>query len=326
MLYLTNEVVRQLQPSWHRSVQIIKEALAAWSKGDFSQPIKPYLRYGSPQNRIIAMPAFIGGNFQLAGIKWIASFPSNLQKNLPRAHSVIILNEAETGKPFSIINSGLISGIRTAAVSGLLLHSFLNAFPHFPLHVGICGYGAIGRLHAHMVEEILGYRLNSLSIFDKERPISDKELALNKKWKRAASWQEAYESADLFITCTTVSEPYIDLPPKKGSLHLNVSLRDYSSEIIHACPHIFVDDWDEVCRENTNIERTHKKYGLNRERTQTLASVIEENYFQSVDKERFKSSQYGIFNPMGMALFDLAIASYYYAQALNSKQGLLLND
>src|SRR5437868_6909463 len=124
MLYLNEQDIANLTPPWKLAIEIIEQAVEVWSKGDYAQPTKPYLRYNNLENRHIAMPAFLGGAFQTAGLKWIASFPKNIEQKIPRAHSLTILNNSNTGKPSAIINSSLISGIRTAAVSGLLIRLF----------------------------------------------------------------------------------------------------------------------------------------------------------------------------------------------------------
>ncbi len=134
---------------------------------DVAQPIKPYLRYRDLANRIIAMPAFVGGDIAIAGIKWIASFPANIQKGIPRAHSVTILNAADTGAPLCVVNTSLISGIRTAAVTGVVLREYLENINHVaPLKVGITGFGPIGQLHLDMLSHIAADRVEEVRIYD----------------------------------------------------------------------------------------------------------------------------------------------------------------
>ncbi|MGO4749882.1 hypothetical protein AB4212_14875, partial [Streptomyces sp. 2MCAF27] len=55
-------------------VQSMEAALHAQAGGDVVQPLKPYLRRPERPHladRIIAMPAYVGGDVRLSGIKWI---------------------------------------------------------------------------------------------------------------------------------------------------------------------------------------------------------------------------------------------------------------
>ena len=91
-----------------------------------------------------------------AGIKWIASFPDNIEKSIPRAHSVVILNDSSTGQPVAIINTPLLSILRTAAVSGLLLRYFDLARGLGRFNLGILGWGPLGRNHFKIITELYG--------------------------------------------------------------------------------------------------------------------------------------------------------------------------
>ena len=67
------------------------------------------------------------------------------------------------------------------------------------------------------------------------------------KIKITDNWFEAYKDADIFVTCTVSNSRYIDQKPKDGALLLNVSLRDFKSEIYeYVKDNIVVDDWEEV--------------------------------------------------------------------------------
>jgi N-[(2S)-2-amino-2-carboxyethyl]-L-glutamate dehydrogenase len=318
MLYLNEKDLAKIGYNWNATIDNIEKAVQCLANKDYVQPVKPYLRYRNLTNRIIAMPAFVGGKINLAGIKWIASFPDNINNGIPRAHSVVVLNDADTGAPVSIINTALLSIVRTASVSGLMIRYFMKARPLTNANVAIVGWGPIGRNHYKMVCDILKGKINKISLFDLraidpatiEGPYKDKTVV-------AKTWQEAYKDADIFITCTVSKAPYVDQKPKPGSLQLNCSLRDYKTNILDYTKAIIVDDWLEVCREKTDIEMMHNERGLKEEDTKTIADVVCKNCLASYPKD-----EPIMFNPMGMAVFDIATGRYYMDLARKMKVGL----
>ncbi|ADL52837.1 ornithine cyclodeaminase [Clostridium cellulovorans] len=320
MLYLNEKDISSINFNWNELINCIEEATDAINNNETVQPIKPYLRFNDMSNRIIAMPAYVGGNIQSSGIKWIASFPKNINFGIPRAHSVIVLNDIKTGEPEAIINTALISMFRTASVSGTLIKYFDKVRHLKDVNVGIIGWGPIGQTHYKMCKEILGEKIKKICIYDiKFKNNSNSEIENDEKLKVCDSWEEVYKDSDIFITCTVADKSYINLPPKKGSLILNVSLRDFKTDVYEQVKNsIIVDDWEEVCRENTDIENFSKEKGLLKEMTKSIVDVVCNNCLKD-----YKDSELIMFNPMGMAIYDVAIAKYFYKFSLENNIGYL---
>ncbi len=309
MIYLEEVDIKNIGIIWNETIQVIEDAVKCLGTNDFAQPIKPYLRYRDLKNRIIAMPAFIGGNFNVAGIKWISSFPDNIEKGIPRAHSVMILNDADTGEPIAIINTALLSIIRTASVSGLMIKYFQKVRIKENIKLGIIGFGPIGQHHLKMCGEILSEKIDEVFLYDiKGIDLNVIDEPMRDKVTACKFWQDAFLDADVFITCTVSNAAYIDKQPKEGAIHLNVSLRDYKIDCYdYFKDAVIVDDWDEVCRENTDIQRFNVECGLLKEDTKNIIDVVFNNAIRLYDQ-----TSPILFNPMGMAVFDMAITSYYY--------------
>lgn len=323
MIYLCEEDLLKIGIDWTSTINIIEDAVRCLEKKDFAQPIKPYLRYRDLKNRIIAMPAFLGGNVNASGIKWIASFPDNIYKGIPRAHSVVILNDVDIGKPVAIINTALLSIIRTASVSGLMIKHYDRIRNLKDVKIGIIGCGPIGLHHLKVCDKLLGDRISKIYLYDIRPIINTENIGYVDKDKIviANSWQEAYEGADIFITCTASKEPFVDLPPREGSLLLNVSLRDYKINILnYVRQSIIVDDWEEVCREKTDIEMMHIEKQLMKDETKSIVDVVCNNCMKEYQRD-----QIIMFNPMGMGVFDIAMGSYYYYKALEEGIGINLD-
>lgn len=81
----------------------------------------PHPRMPEPtaDRRFMAMPAYLGGNFHVAGCKWYGSNIANREVGLPRSIHTFVLNDADSGRPLAIMNGNLLSAYRTGAVSGV---------------------------------------------------------------------------------------------------------------------------------------------------------------------------------------------------------------
>ncbi|EGR0671331.1 ornithine cyclodeaminase [Vibrio vulnificus] len=69
--------------------------------------------------RLMAMPAYLGGDFGTCGVKWYGSNIANREKDLPRSILMFILNDIETSAPLAIMSANLLSAYRTGAIPGV---------------------------------------------------------------------------------------------------------------------------------------------------------------------------------------------------------------
>ncbi|MBV4419670.1 ornithine cyclodeaminase [Clostridium tyrobutyricum] len=118
-------------------IQVMGETMALLSKGDYIMggpnhnahgimlefPKKSYIPNfplnNSRDRRFIAMPAYLGGRFHIAGQKWYGSNGRNAQRGLPRSILMVSLNDVETGVPIAYMSANLLSAMRTGAMPGL---------------------------------------------------------------------------------------------------------------------------------------------------------------------------------------------------------------
>lgn len=83
------------------------------------EPEFPNMPKDGPDRRFMAMPAYLGGQFDIAGVKWYGSNVENREKGLPRSILMVTLNDKDTGAPIAHMSANLISAYRTAAVPGV---------------------------------------------------------------------------------------------------------------------------------------------------------------------------------------------------------------
>lgn len=79
----------------------------------------PTMPKPTADRRLMAMPAYLGGDFQTCGVKWYGSNIANREKGLPRSILMFILNDIDTGAPLAYMSANLLSAYRTGAIPGV---------------------------------------------------------------------------------------------------------------------------------------------------------------------------------------------------------------
>lgn len=143
-----------------RCVDVMEETIGLMEDGDFimggpdndshglmlyfpkKSPIKNFPLNNARDRRFIAMPAYLGGRFHVAGEKWYGSNGNNKKKGLPRSILMVILNDVDTGAPLAFMSGNLLSSMRTGAMPGLAAK--LLAKPDSKV-LSIIGPGAINK-------------------------------------------------------------------------------------------------------------------------------------------------------------------------------------
>ena len=142
-----------------KCVETMEETLILLAEGDYrmagasanshgaqinfpDNPIHEGMPANGPDRRFMAMPAYLGGRFNGAGVKWYGSNAENRKNDLPRSIHLFILNDAITGAPKAVMSANLLSAYRTGAVPGV-------GVKHLAVEdaevVGIIGPGVMSR-------------------------------------------------------------------------------------------------------------------------------------------------------------------------------------
>ncbi|RDU23691.1 tyramine oxidase subunit B [Anaerosacchariphilus polymeriproducens] len=102
----------------------------------------PNMPTDGPDRRFMAMPAYLGGKFDMAGMKWYGSNVENKKKGLPRSILMLTLNDKDTGAPLAYMSANILSAFRTGAVPGVGVKYFARQDAKV---VGIIGPGVMSK-------------------------------------------------------------------------------------------------------------------------------------------------------------------------------------
>jgi 2,3-diaminopropionate biosynthesis protein SbnB len=321
---INGKVVHQLVHADFKGVaNVIKEAYLTHHRKATVNPNSYFLRFPEkPDARIIALPAFLGGDFDVAGIKWIASFPQNVRKGIPRASAVLVLNHYDTGYPFACLESSIISAARTAA-SAVVAAEAMGFSRRQVRSIGFVGTGFIAK-YVHLFLTNLGWRTETLRLFDSFPGEAEKFKAgtsgLGERVLVAESLPDLLTNSELIVLTTTAATPYITDPAHlvHNPVVLNISLRDVGADLILQSQNI-VDDVEHVLNAGTSPHLAQEKCGNSAFINGTLAQLL-------LGEVALTRNRPTIFSPFGMGILDLALGKWVYDKAIDRKLHTAIGD
>jgi ornithine cyclodeaminase len=273
-----------------------------------AQTINPdsyFLRFDDkPEARIIALPAALKAPHPVSGLKWIASYPGNIEGNLQRASAVLVLNDYETGYPLALLEASQISAARTAA-SAALAAEVLSGGRRMR-RLAVVGAGVIART-------VLDYlragewTIDACVVHDRHGADAERLAGLAASFCRTAGTAtlgEALSDASHVLFATTAGQPYVHdggwLQP--GQVVLNISLRDLAPRLLLDAVNIF-DDVEHCLKASTSPHLAEQLTGNRDFVGGTLADVMAGR--RTVDHTRPI-----IFSPFGLGVLDIAVGRY----------------
>ncbi|MEU5693048.1 2,3-diaminopropionate biosynthesis protein SbnB [Actinosynnema sp. NPDC020468] len=284
---------------------LVESAYRLHGLGRTVNPPSHFLRFPDrPSARIIALPASVGGDVDVHGLKWISSFPTNGAHGLPRASAVLILNDAETGYPFACLESATISSARTAASAALAADHLTRSRPR-PTRVGFVGTGVIARqIHTYLAGT--GWKFEEIGVFDTS-PAAAAAFAEGAVVHDSA--ESLIRSSDLIVFATVAGTPHVHDPSwfAHNPVVLHVSLRDLSPEVVLSAVNV-VDDVDHCLKADTSPHLAEQRVGNRDFVDGTLYDVLTDTLAIPADRPV-------IFSPFGLGVLDLVLAKHVHERA-----------
>jgi 2,3-diaminopropionate biosynthesis protein SbnB len=319
----------QVQQALHgRENQIMKLVEATYrlhSAGDSVNPPSFFLRFPDrPSSRIIGLPASIGGDLRVDGLKWISSFPENVAAGIPRASAVLILNDHDTGYPFACLESSIISATRTAALAASAA-DWLSRGRSRPTRVGFFGVGLIAR-YVHTFLAGTGWTFDEIGLHDLSADSASGFRGYLEQSGTAGritvhdNAEQLIRSSDLVVFATVAGQPHVhdvrwfDHNP----LVLHVSLRDLAPEILLASTNL-VDDVEHCLKADTSPHLAEQLTGNRDFLAGTLDDVM-------AGRVRVPADRPVVFSPFGLGVLDLAVGKFVYDEIARAGELHVIDD
>ncbi len=291
--FLTAEnVLAAVSPE--RAVEAVREGFIAYAKGEWTMPPKIYVA-AYPNGDFRAMPAIGAGH---ATLKWVTSFPVNLERGLPTVKAIVLVSDAETGMPVAVLEGSALTALRTGAAAVLAAETLGRRKAKT---VAVIGAGVNGKATARTFlargREVMIWDLDS----ERARAAAE-ELGATV----AADREEAL-AADIVATVTPAYEPLISESFLRPGQHVSLMGADGPGkceidprEI--ARTHVFCDEWAQASHAG-ELQHSVREHLVKREQVTQLGDVL-----AGLAPGRANGKEITTFDSTGLAIQDLALA------------------
>jgi ornithine cyclodeaminase/alanine dehydrogenase-like protein (mu-crystallin family) len=296
-------------------VDVIERAFRVKADGGVRMPPKVMITWADEpgteerHGRIMAMPAYVGGEFDVAGLKWIPSVPDNPARNgLPRANALVLLTDRSTGMPLAVMDGTVVSAMRTGAVTGVAVRHLADSAAGVAC---LLGAGVLAHTQLDALRVVLP-RLREVRVYD---PAADRcrrfcersRAATGLDVRPADSAERAVRGAAVVVPATMAVEPsfraaWIDA----GATVVLVSSLDAPLALQPVTDVLVVDDWE---HESTHAGRYAQRL--------VAAGLVAEDGSEAVELAdvvtgrhpgRTAAAQRIVVTPVGLAMDDVAAA------------------
>ncbi len=302
-------------------IDAVEKVMSAHAKGLCQLPSKIHVNplEGTYLN---AMPAYIGGEYQQCGLKWVSGYPSNRQKGLPVTWGVMVLNDYSTGAPLAIMDAHWITAVRTAAVAAVTAKYCAKKEVKA---MTIIGAGEQGKWNARLMK-IVRPSIEKIYIGDiypqaleaylaKMQPLLPdvQIIPIHDDAERKA----AIDDSDILLTATQRGDKpiiYWDML-HRGMLGLPLESTAWDGKTYTAADRFVCDD--------IGLVRTYERDGKYTdglpEKLYTIGEIVNGDVPGRLDDDEFV-----IASSHGVALSDVMLAQMIYDKAQELNVGVLL--
>ncbi len=185
-------------------------------------------------------------------VKIVSVCNGNIQRGLPNILGVVNVFDPETGQPLALLDGSAVTGIRTAAASGVATD--LLARPDAS-RLGIIGSGAQAGTHLDAMRAVRDIQQVKIYSLNRDHVLNFiSELDVDIDVQPAVSAEEAVGDADIVCAVTSSRTPVFDDAAIAPGTHIN-AIGSYKPEVVEipaatvVRARVFVDHRESVLEE-----------------------------------------------------------------------------
>jgi len=309
-------------------LEITEKTFKMIGEGKVLNPTKVFM--GMPNNEnwesyCMSMPAYIGGEFDVAGFKWASESMFNAtQPGMPYGVDVVVLTNPKTVYPKAILDGTITTAMRTSAAAGVMAK--YNARKNSKV-AALIGAGVIGRTMimamAEAVPSLEEIRIVDLDITKAEGLAKEFEGKYNVV--PMSDTKEAVTGADLVVTETTSRKDFIKKEwLVKNATVIQMEAHSFEPDVLLTADKVFLDNWAQMSHlDNITVAQMYKAGKLHKEDIVEMPDMVCGNY-----PSRENDDEFVFCGTAGVGAVDITIANQMYenAKKMGIGQKLMLWD
>ncbi len=308
---------------WDAAIEDVTAALSLLRTGEAGMVAESVMPLGvDPRTKAYGLPAFIGGTYDAAGLKWTVHRAEPIG-DLPSINSTTIINRLTDGAPVGSVESALVTQVRTAAVTAAAI---CGLKPNGIKSVALLGAGAHAKTHLDMLLDRYP-DLPAITLWNRTWPHLDPLLAkadssVATKVAACETLAEALRDADVVICCTSSPQPFLDVSTvRAGRLIMQIGFHEVMFETIAATDLVTVDLWGDFAEKSAkSLFQMYRAGQFLAERVAAdLPAILLDGWQPPADASLYFSS-------FGLNVFDIAFAARLLRRADDLNIGTLLTS
>ena len=328
VLLLSRSDILNLELTPQQVVDVIEKALAEHAAGTYEMHPKIGVHpVGTdPANFIHAMPAYLK-TLGACGLKWVAGFAKNYQRDLPNVTGLQVYNDTETGIPLAVMECGYLTGLRTAAVSAIIARECTSPGAKT---LALAGCGFEGTMHlwflVSQIPTLTEIRLRDIRPAAMETLKAHASTYFKGEIRICNDNQSCFDGADIIATCTNGDEQLVK-PEwfKPGAFAVGIEGGcAYTAEALHSAAKFIVDDialaqyFDKISKDRlTEDGQPDPEFpGGLPDIYATIGEVVTKR-----KPARTSATERIVAIPIGMAICDVALGHLAFSKAVDLAVG-----
>lgn len=323
MLILSQSDVERLLPM-PACVDVMASALASLARGDAALPLRTVMRIPKTDNFFAAMPGSVEIDGQnIFGAKLVTVFPGNHGTAFDSHQGAVLIFDNQHGGVAAMLDGTAITGIRTAAVSGVATRALAREDAST---LAILGSGV--QAHTHLAAMCAVRPVRRLRVWSRNIEHARKLAELGReKYNLDAiaspTGADAVRDADIVCATTSSNDPVLFGEWVSPGTHINAvgvsqpAARELDSAVV-VKSRLYVDRRESALKEPGDILVPLQNGEITPDH---IVGEIGEVLIGRAPGRR-DANEITLFKSLGLAIEDLASAAYVYAEAVRTGAGV----